>query len=293
MLPKAETLVQTNYPKNLVLETISYCNLRCRLCPYKDLLREKGFMSLHLYARIIEEIAGFSPETVLWLAFMGEPLLLGMELCEKIKYAKAAGIQNVSLNTNGTLLIEPFTRGLINAGVDKIYVSLDAVSDWMYRVVRDDYKLLQITNNVLHLLEEAKSSETEVIVQFVVTEDNAGELELFKESWLEAGATVKIRKKLGWGGKVPSPDYIQESREGPCSWLMRQMIVLWDGTVAQCDADYEGKYFAGNLKSESIEDVWNRVLYRRRERHLKGDFDFEPCKSCKDWQVGISEVLRP
>jgi len=293
MLPKFEDLQNTVYPANLVLETISFCNLGCSLCPYKKLKRPRGVMSDATFDGIVDEVGMQSPNTVLWLAFMGEPLLQGLEIPRKVTYAKESGIQKVCLNTNGIFLTDAIQNALIEAGTDQVFISLDAMKLKTYKLVRDDFDLAIIERNVFDFAKRTAVSKTEVVVQFVVCKENEAEAEPFQKFWNDAGVTVKIRKKLGWGSAINAPDLVEMTRSIPCSWLMRQMIVLWDGRVAQCDADYEGEYSVGSVKNNGVWGLWNGPLLDRRKKHLKNNFDFEPCKSCNDWQVGISEVYKP
>ncbi|MFC1461933.1 SPASM domain-containing protein, partial [Verrucomicrobiota bacterium] len=78
-----------------------------------------------------------------------------------------------------------------------------------------------------------------------------------------------------------------------CPWLSRNLLVLWDGEVCQCDGDMDNRYSCGNIYRQTLKEVWQGEMRRRRERHYAGDFDFEPCNVCKDWQVGLSRLYYP
>jgi len=294
-----KTLRFTSYPVNLVLEAIAFCNLRCLNCPYPFMKREKGRMSIKLYKKIIDEIASNNPKnTNIWFAFMGEPLMLGRDLFGKIKYAKEKGIENTYLNTNAILLNKEMVNLAIKSGLDKIIISVDAYNEKTYNKIRRGGNFALLKENIINLLTKIKKNKLtkpEVMVQFIVMDENRGEEEKFKEFWLKQGACVKIRRRLSWGGSIEAKDLLipQEKRDMPCPWLMRQMVILWDGRVAQCDGDYEGKFNAGNINKQSIYEVWNGELLKRRKRHLNNDFNFEPCNQCNDWQVGLSEFYKP
>lgn len=294
-----ETLKLTDFPVQLTTELIANCNLRCPACPYPHLKREKGIMSDALYKKIVDEITQKSPKnTTLWLAFMGEPTILGKKLFEMIKYAKDKGIKDTSLNTNANLINQEMIDWILESGLDKIYVSIDAATEDSYKKIRtggDFKKTRDVVSALIARREEKKVAKPEVFAQFISMEENAGEEEPFRDYWVRMGAVTKLRRKMGWGGKINSKDLdiSQSNRNMPCPWLVRQMIVLWDGRVAQCDADYEGIYAAGDLNKQSIAEVWNGELKIRRDRHQTGDFDFLPCNQCRDWQLGLSEFYYP
>ena len=275
------------YPVNLVVECTTNCNLHCSICPHDGMKRQRGqVMHESVYKKIIKEIGENSPkDTILWHAFMGEPTTFVL-LPDWIRKAREAGIENVWLNTNGMI----YSPNIMAAGVTKVIVSIDAYIAETYSKIRCGGDYWRVRGNVHRMLEDRDKGQ-EVMVQFIVNELNHKEVEAFKEYWLACGATVKIRNMLGWGRSVKDSLGYENERH-PCNWLRRQMVILTDGKVAQCDADYEGKYAAGDINEQSIAEVWNGDLARRRARHEAGDYDFEPCSQCDDWQVGRSEFLR-
>lgn len=256
-------------------------------------------MSDKLYKKIINEVAENSPaDTIVWYAFMGEPLMLKDKLTQKIKYAKARGIKNIHLNTNAIFLDDKIAELIIASGLDKVIISVDAYTEAAYSKIRRGGNFTILKKNIINLLDKIKVrklTKPEVIVQFIVMDENKNEENKFKDFWLKKGACVKIRRKLGWGESIEAKDLIipQSKRNMPCPWLMRQMVILWDGKVAQCDADYEGKYAAGDVSRQTVHEVWNGELLKRKKRHLNNDFNFPPCSTCNDWQVGMSEFYRP
>ena len=55
----------------------------------------------------------------------GEPFL-DRQLVEKVRYAKQKGIREVGMISNGSLITEEVARGMIEAGLDAINISVDA-----------------------------------------------------------------------------------------------------------------------------------------------------------------------
>jgi MoaA/NifB/PqqE/SkfB family radical SAM enzyme len=46
-----DSLVESDYPKSVVVETTAFCNLSCSLCPQSTLKRPKGNMDFFLPLR--------------------------------------------------------------------------------------------------------------------------------------------------------------------------------------------------------------------------------------------------
>lgn len=285
MKPELECIKEQtlkDYPVNLILEITTACNLKCTCCPHPNMVRPKNqTMDENLYRQIIDQV---SPETTVWFAFMGEPLLFD-GIIGYIEYATQKGVKT-ALNTNG-MLLRKYANDLIYSGIDKVYVSVDAMRGSTYEKIRKGGSLIRVEDGVA-----AIAGKLDVTVQFVVSDENRKEEDDFIHYWTEHGVKVKVRRRLGWGQAVDAPDLDMEHCM-PCPWLMRQMVILYNGEVAQCDADYEGKFSAGNVIESSIYGIWNSALLSRRQRHIDGDFNFEPCKNCKDWQVGKSRIYLP
>ena len=293
-----KTLRHNQFPIDIVVETISYCNLKCIMCPQPALKRQRGEMPLEVYRKIIDEVAKESPSSNLWLALMGESLLVGHKLADMIAYAKQQGIQKIHLNTNARFMDSEMSEKLIASGVDEIIVGLDAFTKETYDRVRVGGDFHETIKNIEHLLEMKKARGVEkpvVIIQFIVMEENEQEEGQFRDYWLSRGAVVKIRPKLGWGAGVEANNLnLPESeRNFPCPWLNRTVSIHWSGKLAQCDADYEGNYSPGDIKTQTIKEIWEGELADRRDRHWKGDFTHDLCKNCRDWQAGRSEFYFP
>ncbi len=293
------TLEEYPFPVDIIVEVTGYCNLACIMCPYPNLQRAKGHMEFATFKKIVDETARENPDARIWLAIMGEPLILGEKVAEYIRYAKDQGIREVCLNTNAVFLTENVADKLLGCGLDKMLVSIDAMSTEAYDKIRVGGDFSLVCKNVEAFLKmkiQRNQSGPEVIAQFIVMEENENEVEDFKEYWLYRGATVKIRPKLGWGSAIPSSvlDNIEgETERFPCAWLTRTVSIHWDGSFSQCDADHEGIYSPGHLDRQSIKDVWAKTLAERRQKHWNDDYDFEPCAKCKDWLAGRSFFFYP
>jgi radical SAM protein with 4Fe4S-binding SPASM domain len=290
-----ETLPQEDpaFPVYIILEPVNRCNLSCIMCPSVRQSRPRGVMDMVLFRKIVDEIKSESPSTVLWPAVMGEALVAGDRFLDMLRYASANAIR-VVWNTNGVLLNPSLIEELGRLDLEEIIVGVDAITEQTYDRIRIGGKFQKVVANIKAMLSH-RWQRTRVTVQFIVQQANAHEAEAFKNYWLSQGAVVKIRPRLGWGKGVDAPNLSlpQSARTSRCPWLVRTMSIHWDGTVVQCDADWNGLYPVGNVWKETIQAIWQTTLKRGRDRHRNLDFDFEPCSSCGDWQAGLSEFHIP
>ena len=71
---KTKAVAVPAMPLRLWIESSLICNLRCVMCPNKDLLgAQKGVMSIELFKKIIDEAKGFVSDV--YLHHRGEPLI--------------------------------------------------------------------------------------------------------------------------------------------------------------------------------------------------------------------------
>jgi len=290
---------ELDFPNVVLVDTISYCNLKCSMCSHKDMTRKKGRMSWDLFTKIVDEIAKEDKNTHVWLVFFGEALLLkktNPSIFDMVKYCKDIGLKNVILNSNGCLLDKESSEKLIDVGLDAIYVGIDGFSEESYNQLRVGGNYKQTVQNVLDLLDvkKEKNSDIDIQVQFVEMPENEGEKDDFIKFWTSHGANVKIRKKLSWAGLIESKtvEEIKVDRH-PCYWIMNSMSITDTGKVTTCAADPNARYVAGDVSKQSLKEVWKGDLKRLRDLHREEKWKLlpYPCDKCEDWKVSYKDEL--
>lgn len=281
------------FPKVVLIDTVSFCNLRCSMCVHPKMTRKKGVMAWPLFTKIIDEIAEMDKHIRVWMVFFGEALLLKKRkpsIFEMIAYAKQKGLTDVVLNSNANLLDEQAAKGLIDAGLDAIYIGIDAFHPETYAKIRIGGNYEETVDNVRGLIQLKKDlniANPEVFVQFVEMDINSSEKQGFIEYWREQGVTVKIRPKVSWAGLIEAPNLILENRDRwPCYWAMQTMSITDTGKVVTCAVDLDAQYIAGDITQQTLKEVWNGELRQLRKLHAMCRFDALPpnCRNCRDWQ---------
>jgi len=284
------------FPKVILLDTTNFCNLKCSMCGHKVMTRDKGRMSMKLFRKIIDEIADVDNNVRVWMVFFGEALLLKYQLYWQILYAKRKGLTDVVLNSNGNLLDEDASIGLIESGLDAIYIGIDAFERDTYAKIRVEGNYDRVVANVNSLLElKSKMGVTkpQVFVQFVAMEQNEKEIEDFQKYWTVRGATAKIRPKVTWAGTVDSWK-VKSTERYPCYWSMRTFNICWDGRVVLCSVDYDARFIAGDVSHDSIQSIWQSSLKKIRDTQVIGDYKSLPpfCRDCTDWQMARADYYQ-
>lgn len=108
--------------KKLYIEPTTLCNLNCKMCFRHTWFDEKFcHMSMENFRRALETMPR-SVETV-FFGGMGEPLY-HPDIIEMIRMAAATGA-DVELLTNGTMLSNEMIEGILDAGLSRLWISID------------------------------------------------------------------------------------------------------------------------------------------------------------------------
>jgi radical SAM protein with 4Fe4S-binding SPASM domain len=272
-------------PLRLWIEPTSVCNLRCVMCPNKELPKaHKGFMEFALFRKIIDEAAGFAFDVN--LHHRGESLL-HPDFIEMVGYAHKAGLVT-RFHTNGTVLDEDKARALIAAGLDQFAFSFDGFDAETYERIRVNADFETTVGNIVRFLEVKKGlgakkpiTVIEVIDQPGVSESADRARRAFEERFKGLPLDrIFIKNLHNWAGVFGAAD--AKVPYAPCTFLWQALVVFWDGSVLPCAQDFFGSYPLGNVRSESLATIWNNDrMVSLRDKIVRGDLaGLKTCALC-------------
>lgn len=281
--------IVTDYPLQIDFELNSTCNLKCPMCPLSVEInseKNKNLFPFELYKKIIVDGVkqGLS---AIKLNYLNEPLLRS-DLEEFISYAKENGILDIYLSTNGLLLSEKRIHSLIESGLSRIQISIDAYSEDIYDQIRPggDYK--KVVANVLNFIKIKKSLNLElpiVRVNFVKTELNEHQLDDFILFWRDKVDMLGIQEmiKPPKSSKELHSKKTEEKQNFQCSFPYKQLVITAEGNVLPCCTFYGEEMPLGNIfENEEILTFWNsRKMKELRTLHKNHNYRANPiCKKC-------------
>lgn len=296
-------VVPLEVPFSVQIDICSACNLRCNFCFHSDseAVRKAGvhfgFMSFELFTKIIDDMkiawGTVSKIKKLRLFKIGEPLL-NPNVCKMVKYAKEAEIAEcIEITTNGLLLDDEMSMGLINAGLDILNISVNGISEKQYKdtcavainfeeyreKIKYFYEYKQsckvfIKYSDIGYTEEEKESFYhlfEDICDEIFVETISGSL------WQDTNIENNIKNAhKGIYGQELKPKAV-------CPFLFTTMVITDKGIVHLCCVDWKSEYILGDLNHESVADIWNGKKLRLYQRlHLEKKKDtIGICKNCE------------
>jgi radical SAM protein with 4Fe4S-binding SPASM domain len=305
---------ERDLPLEAMLVAVSQrCNLKCPFCT-----REHGegleaaVVSEEVFNRVLDECPNLM---YVGLQGIGEPLL-NPDLFRMVKEVRKRlpTLGRLALTTNGTLMNRDTALQLIDGGLNNITFSVDGATKITYEKNRLGANFESVIGNIAAAVEYGKSTRRKDLwfaANFIIMEDNVQEVPAFVRLAAELGidtvgfyrgreypseqlmpideselnraineATV-LAKELGLSLKLADPT---RSRDRICFFM--QGVYLWlSGEVLPCHRmeppghPWPVRIF-GNLKEESLTDIWNKPEYRQYRSQVARGILQEECSGC-------------
>lgn len=278
-------------PDIVQIESTNICNAKCVFCPRDEMHRRQGVMDMDLFKKIVDECAALGI-THVRVHNYGEPFL-DRQLVEKVRYAKQKGIQEVGMISNGSLITEELARGMIDAGLDAINISVDAAGKEVFERTRLNLDYETVTGNVrtlARLRKESGRTHPKLILSFV-RQNNSEDEQAFIKEWSQVADKIHITDLHNWAGTLNSKSNVNY----PCYRLWLTFTVLWDGRVSLCCADFDGRHILGDLRTSTIAQVWNSPAYRAVRKQQLESGGPEICRTCdlpkKDSPLWVARLI--
>jgi molybdenum cofactor biosynthesis enzyme MoaA len=185
-------------PEIVQIESTNICNAKCVFCPRDEMHRRQGIMTFDLFRKIVDECAEVGI-THVRVHNYGEPFV-DRQLVEKVRYAKEKGIQEVGMISNGSLITEEVARGMIEAGLDAINISVDASGKEVFESTRIGLKYDKVIANIERLVRirgELGRRRPKLILSFV-RQNNSLDEQAFIEHWRAIADKIHITDLHNW-----------------------------------------------------------------------------------------------
>ena len=247
------------------IEISTLCNYKCSFCPHSELNRKKETMSMNLFIDIIAKL----PEhiTTITLSGLGEAFL-DTDIFDKIYYAKKMGYI-VNILTNGSQLNQIKTLKITNLKVDSLRISIHSTDIKKYKEITgssdEDYYTVM---NSIRILNEFPN-DVKVIVTVDMIEENTDEVNNIIKKIEPLVDLLEIWKVHNWGSRF---DYRKGKKvKSTCGRPFNGPLQIQvDGTVNMCCFDYDGELLLGDLKTQTIDEIFEGSMYKVIVDYHKG-----------------------
>ena len=207
----------------------------------------------------------------------GEPTL-HKKLIEFLLYAKKLKIKNIYLSSNMEFFNEKLINSLFENKLDGtlkyVIASLDGVSESTHssnRIGVDTNKAFENTIKLINKRKKNKSLYPWVFPRMLINETNKHEEKAFFEFWKDKSDKVLRTEMHNWGGQI-NEEKISQNQNQPfssvCYFPFSQIFIQIDGKVRICCLDVNGKNILGNLKQNTITEIWQSGSFNYLRKNL-------------------------
>ena len=193
--PDTDKVAMSAHPSKLFVETTTRCNLNCYMCVKQNRGSEvhEGDFSPELFSRLETALPHLE---ALILNGVGEPLLnpyLESYIQKARKLMPATGW--IGFQSNGVLMTNLRATTLVDAGLDRVCLSIDAIAPEQFRLLREGGEVESIDRALISLnsaKEQCGRPDVLLGVEFVAMRNNIRELPATLEWAAKRGVSFAI-----------------------------------------------------------------------------------------------------
>jgi len=265
-----ENEVPLDTPYSVHIDICSICNFKCNFCFQSDpeSMSKKGYkfgmMSFDLFKKITDDLKAFKHKMrKVKIGLHGEPTL-HKELPKMIRYMKAQNVTEIiELFTNASRFNPTLNKELIDAGLDRVNMSIEGLSTEKYKevtgVALDMEKFVANIRNIYEIRKDCKIYVKIVDINLSPEDRDKffatfGDIcdEIFVENVVPQWAEINkfdVDTTGMYGQKV---DRYKEI----CPFPFMYLHFNFDGTTSPCTLDWGKEVLIGNVQKESALEIW-------------------------------------
>ncbi len=269
----------------------TFCNHKCNFCSNPDPRTIKDQTSWQDFVKVMKNITKYVEIYELGLSAKGE-VLINKDFSRIIESCKKDfEIPYVYFSTNGALLTEERANEVLEAGIDSIKFSINALDAESYQKVHqvDDFDVVILNLKNLLALKKHKYQSLKVMISSVIDLD-------------ETSLKKKFRKILGDDFDLvdiilvyplfytPIVGELDSSKEisKKCSIPFKEIYINSDCSLQLCCQDYFDEINFGSLLEHDYMDLYmSKAFLDIRTMHETSIFpDNHLCKNCLLYEDG-------
>jgi len=285
-------------PFTVILDTSERCNFRCSYCFRSDKNHMKHpaynmgkLMEWSVFERAVAQMQEFPGEIKrISLSCHGEPLL-NDQLPDMVGLIKERGFKgSVEFHTNASALTHNLSERLVHAGLDKMVVSIQGLSNEKYEeICRANIDFEKLAENIAYLYKIKKDLLLHVKIIDMALGDN--EEQSFKGIFENIADSYFIEKSVPIFKNAvyqPSEEHLRINKYGAatgiqpyCQLLFYELIVSPEGDIYPC-SNIVPPFTLGNVRDTTLLKAWNSEARERflREHLANTRMANSICKEC-------------
>lgn len=306
-----QELLPLDQPLRVLIDPCDICNFRCEFCFQSRENFTGSKMQPEIFNKIAEQLLEFErPINVVHLYGLGEPLI-NEHLPEYVFKLKSNNLaKEVAVTTNGSLLNEDMSRRLADAGLDRLSISLNGITDEHFKKIAGvSIHFDEIYEQIQYFYQIRKQCHLHVKINGECFREDEKEkfVYLFKDCTdslnIDHVVNVWPEIKVAEDGRERMYDYdlenlenVDKDRKAVCPLMFYELLIHSDGLVSPCAVDYKfRRENLGSILNTSIKDIWTgeRLREIRKQALEGGKIAYEVCNDCQYAECAATVNITP
>lgn len=280
----------SKFPLAVEIQTVSACNAKCVICPHRQVSQElpSGVMSMDLFCRIIDQI---DPSWgCLIVPYLNSEPLLDPLIIPRLRYiCSKSGNQAVELSTNVSALTLSKQWAMTGIRLKELRLSLFGFTEKTHKLMMPGLNWRVVKQNLDSLVRNEafrqhidKISMVQIEHPPVTNEDvrlaqeYCEKYSLLFNQWGFLDRSGNVER---FSNDVHHPVVFGCEQNRP----LERMHITFTGDVILCCQDWRWQNVIGNVKHQTILDVWNGDVYDSYRKRVYAGKREQPeiCTKCK------------
>ena len=279
-------MIKKGFPKVIEIQFHNMCNSNCLICPYKDMNYKYQKMDNELFEKFLNEID--DKKLVRLIPYLNNEPFLDNDFIKKVKTIrnKFKNIE-IEISSNVSVVKKEEIVELSKLNINELRLSVFGYYKETYKKMMPNLNRDTVFDKLKMISKIMRNSNT--IVSIVMIDNN----EIMEEEFI---LMEELSKELGfnferWGYLDRSNNVSYKSNHicnnNVCNCEqnrpVERMHILSNGDVIFCCQDWKHSIILGNIKNNTISEIWNGTKYQevRKSLYDKNKKSPEICIKCK------------
>ncbi|MBL42030.1 MAG: hypothetical protein CMM49_05145 [Rhodospirillaceae bacterium] len=291
-------IMKKEYPfKQISVEQTNICNSKCSMCPREEFY-EKPLLSMDmfLFQKIVQDLHDNKLCKSINFGGMGDSSC-DKFLIERLKYCKEH-TPNLKINLLSNMFSwkERFSNEIIeNNLVEDIRFSIFAIGEsTSLKIYKNKFQGQKAKKNIMYFLDKNRKHGNPIKTSLytLLMEENKFEMDLIKDTYWDLVDEFEIWKPHNWGN-IYNYREVQKNKRKCFRIENFEVGIKSNGDVSACTMDINHHIKYGNLKEQTLEEIYNSEQYKKiRDLNRSGEIEtIDTCNNCSFLNSSESEQL--
>lgn len=280
----------SRFPRAVEIQTVSTCNAKCVICPHPEVSKElpSGTMDMDVFCGIIDQI---DPS---WgcriIPYLNSEPLLDSKIVSRLRYVcDWSERSEMELSTNMSALTLSKQVEMTGVRLTDLRLSLFGFTENTHKLIMPGLNWVVVKQNLDHLVANRAFRQFVQQISIVMIEHplvTAEDVELAQRYCEDHSLAFNFWGFLDRAGNVNQySNNVHRLVITGCEQhrSLERMHITFTGDVILCCQDWRWNNVIGNIKRQSLLDIWNCDAYQHYREIIYAGKGEQPeiCSRCK------------